>query len=300
MTGRWTVLGAGRAGMAFARLLATAGCLDRVWTRDSGRFATAPEAIAQVGITGARPSVAPTSDRVLICVPDDALLDVVGALGASERAPVERIWLHCSGVRPGDLLRPLVGGPAGSAHPLMALGGGEDDLRRLTGAFVALDGDGSAREAARELVDYAGALAGEVPAEHRAAYHLAAVIAGNGVFALLEAANRVAATAGIADDALRSGLARLAEESARAAAMHGVDAAITGPVSRGDAGTVHAHRAWLASHEFEGLALDVLYRELGCLLLDIAERRGLTPASRERMRAALALSDVSAGGRIGE
>jgi len=59
----------------------------------------------------------------------------------------------------------------------------------------------------------------------------------------------------------------------------GVVEALTGPIRRGDAGTVRRH--------LEAVDNPGLYRMLGAITLEIARKAGLDPAAAERVRRAL-------------
>ena len=285
----WFILGAGRVGRTLARVLEAAGLLAGIWTRGS---ATAEEVSAFIDAPvfhGSLSELHPTTKTLLACVPDDATLRVLAALPEPVRAREDLVWLHTSGAKPGAELRKAgIVGPVGSCHPLQSISGAASDVEALDGAFFAVDGDPSALTSARELVALCGGVAGVVNAEARTAYHAAAVLASNGVYALLEAANQLAEAGGFSDVALTAGLARLARGSADSAVLHGVDAAATGPVVRGDAGTVSEHRRWLAER---APGLDELYVQLGERLVEIAERRGLDPRQLASLFSVLASRD---------
>jgi predicted short-subunit dehydrogenase-like oxidoreductase (DUF2520 family) len=82
-----------------------------------------------------------------------------------------------------------------------------------------------------------------VPDERRAAYHAAACIASNFLVALEESAAGLLEAAGVEDG--RELLAPLVLATAANWADRGGEA-LTGPIARGDAGTVERHRAALA------------------------------------------------------
>ena len=66
----------------------------------------------------------------------------------------------------------------------------------------------------------------------------------------------------------------------------GIDRALTGPATRGDAGTIAAHRAAIGADAPGAMAI---YRALLARDVVIAERRGaLSPDAAERLRTALA------------
>lgn len=273
MTARWGVLGYGRVGRTLARRLAADDALQWVWTRTERDHPDLPVDVLHSGALPAFDAV----DVVLVAVPDDALLRLVEVACSSDPHAAGRVWIHTSGVRGAAVLRDVgVTGPVGTCHPLASLAGTEADVATLRGAFVAVGGDEAAVAHASVLAERLDARPGVVPDEARVAYHLAAVLASNGVYAVLEAARAVCARAGIESSELTDALVHLALGSARAAWQRGVDEAMTGPVARGDAGTVTRHLEWLSSASPERVAL---YRALAGEQLSVAERCGL-PAPR--------------------
>jgi predicted short-subunit dehydrogenase-like oxidoreductase (DUF2520 family) len=217
------ILGAGRLGSALAASLATAPLR---------RGETPP----------------PGTAAVLLCVPDGEI-----ARAAADIAPGPLVG-HCSGA---TTLEPLIdaGHESFSVHPLMTIpqGSGPDVL---SGAGAAVAGSSErALRFATELADRLGMRAVEVADADRAAYHAAAAIASNFLVVLEGAAERLAATAGV-DRALLVPLVRAALENWAAL---GAEAAITGPIARGDHATVARHREAIAERTPELLDLyDVL------------------------------------------
>jgi predicted short-subunit dehydrogenase-like oxidoreductase (DUF2520 family) len=232
------VIGPGRAGGALAR---AAGAVGWQVEPTLGR--------------GDDPSRAADGvDLLVIATPDAA----IGAVAASVE-PGAAVVAHLSGALGLDLL----GDHARRAalHPLVALPDAEVGARRLThGAWFAVAGHPlDARVVVESLVDDLGGRSFVVDDAHRAAYHAAAVIASNHVVALLAQAERVAATAGVPLEAYLD----LVRATIDNVAELGAAAALTGPVARGDWGTVERHRAAIGEDELAGYdAMVALARRL--------------------------------------
>lgn len=276
MTGpgeRWFVAGLGRAGLPVARVLAREGLLTGAWTRTEATAARARPFVGDVAVGGVPDPR--DADVVLVAVPDDRIGRLVAAVDAGVRAEPGRVWLHTSGAHDRSVLTAAgVAGPCGSCHPLQALAAEDGAVSPLLGAYFAVEGDAAAVDAAARLARLAGGTPATLPPEAKVAYHAAAVLASNGVYALLRAARTVCEAAGIADPALAVGLAKLAAVSATNAAAAPLETAATGPVVRGDAGTVAAHLEWLARHRPD---LVPLYAELSEQLAGLAEEGGRAP-----------------------
>ena len=127
----------------------------------------------------------------------------------------------------------------------------------IAGAPCAVAGsDETAAGLARELARALGMRPFAIAEDRRAAYHAAAAMASNFLIALDESAARLLGTAG-AENA-RELLAPLVLRSAANWVEHG-EAALTGPIARGDTATVERHRAAIRASAPELIELyDVL------------------------------------------
>lgn len=237
--------GRGRAARTLGPLLEAAGH-DIVW---SWSRADATD-----------PSTLPAACAVLLAVPDGAIEDAARALSSRPSAAAE-VWLHLAGSRPGAAARVSAGVPraAGCLHPLVAFPASPAPPEQLRGAAAGIDGDDEALEVARALALDLGLVPRVVASEKKPLYHAAAVTVAGHEVALFSQALAMLEAAGFPPDEARAALLPLArgalENLARAPdPARAPRAAISGPVSRGDAGTVRAHLEALA-------ALDPLYAE---------------------------------------
>jgi predicted short-subunit dehydrogenase-like oxidoreductase (DUF2520 family) len=203
------VVGAGRLGTALAAALRASGLTVE------GPLRRDPE------ISGAA--------VVLLCVPDGEIAAAAAAI------PAGPLVGHCSGA---TTLEPLDGHEAFSLHPLMTVPTGSPPAV-FQGASAAVDGSTPrALATAEALARRLGMRPMRVAPEDRAAYHAAASIASNFVVTLEAAAERLAATAGVD----RAALAPLVRAAVETWAELGPERALTGPIARGDEGTVGRQR----------------------------------------------------------
>lgn len=224
-----TVVGAGRLGRALSHALIEAGL----------------EVFGPVR----RGEDAPPADVVIVCVPD---AEIAAAVEAHRSAA--QVIGHASGATP----LAETGADFG-LHPLQTFTG-EEGLDEFEGIGCAVAGRSpEALEVARELAEALGAIPFPIADEDRAAYHAAASIASNFVVTLEDAAERVAATTGLAPADARALLAPLVRRTVENWAALGAAGALTGPVARGDETTVERQRAAVAERAPELLDLfDVL------------------------------------------
>ncbi|MGC8792067.1 MAG: Rossmann-like and DUF2520 domain-containing protein [Bryobacteraceae bacterium] len=266
------IAGTGRMAQALGRLLAEAGC--PVVALGGRNLAHAQAAAEFVGTQPATlHELARLASHWLIAVSDGAVAEVAEILArAGARAGVA---LHTSGVHGPEALAPLTeaGVACGALHPLQTVTSPEQGRLALRGAAFALTGSGPAADWAEEIARAAGGWLLRIPAHRRAAYHAAAVLASNCLVGLLDAAVMLMGSAGVTPaEALRA-LAPLARASCQNALAAGPEAALTGPVRRGDAQTVALHLRALS----EWPALDELYRACSLQLIALARRSGLPP-----------------------
>jgi predicted short-subunit dehydrogenase-like oxidoreductase (DUF2520 family) len=271
------IAGTGRLAQALGRLLADAGepvavigGRDEASTRRAAAFVSSSVRPVTMAELPAR------ADRILVAVSDDAIAEVAAVLARSGMR--SGIALHTSGAHGPELLAPLRAAEVscGVLHPLQTVPSPERGAAALRGAAFGVGGDADALEWAEEIVRLLGGRALHVSADGFAAYHAGAVMASNAVVAALDAAVVLMGAAGVDRRAALDAVGPLCLASARNTIDLGPEAALTGPVQRGDARTVAAHAAALGRAPRH---VADLYRASARALLDISRRRGLADAS---------------------
>jgi len=225
------------------------------------------------------------ASRFLIAVSDSALKDAAEALAAGVSGT--GLALHTCGAKDIEELAPLrlCGFSCGTLHPLQTICSPEQGVAALRGAAFAVSGDGPGVEWAEQIVKLLEGQVLRIRPDARPLYHAAAVMASNYTAGLIDAAQSLLATAAgeDGDSALRA-LAPLVRTALENIFERGPVAALTGPIERGDAGTVRLHLEALASAPRH---IQDLYRAAGLHTLDVARRKGLAAGAAERMEAIL-------------
>jgi predicted short-subunit dehydrogenase-like oxidoreductase (DUF2520 family) len=279
------IVGTGRVAQAFGRLLTEAGTPPAaVGGRTSDHVAAAAAFIGGGVKVQTIADIARSAGRVLIAVSDDAITHVAREL--AEAGMSEGIALHTSGAHGPQLLQPLAdrGVSCGVLHPLQTIADPELGAAALRGASYGVGGSEHALEWGREVVAVAGGHPLQINAKGFGAYHAGAVMASNAVIAAIDAAVVLFQAAGIDRPAALRAIQPLCLTSARNALERGPEAALTGPVQRGDIDTIRTHIAALTGcPRYVG----DLYRASAHALLDIARRRGLSQAAAATIEAAL-------------
>lgn len=238
---RVAVIGPGRVGTLLAvagtragwRMSAVAG------GRESSRAALTSKVAGLRSYAEPAEAVADT-DLVLLTVPDDAIASVVDGLARDDALVPEQRVVHVAGSRGLGVLRRagLAGAWVAACHPAMTITPGSSDPSLLVGVAWAVTAAPADRAWARELVVELGGDPHEVADDARITYHAALALASNAVGAAVVTARRLLLAARVEDPA--AFLAPLAHASVDNAAHAGA-AALTGPIVRGDVGTIASH-----------------------------------------------------------
>jgi len=234
------VIGAGRVGTALAVALRRSGhrivaasAVSRASRERIERFLPGA-AVRQPG------EVLADADLVLLTVPDDALPGLVSGLAATSAPLAGRLVAHASGRHGLAVLEPATrqGALPMALHPVMTFTGRPDDVHRLAGVSFGVTAPPQLRPVAEVLVLEMGGEPVFIEEEYRSLYHAALAGSANHLVTLVVQAGDVLARAGVAQPARMLGplLSAALDNSLRLG-----DAALTGPVARGDAETVASH-----------------------------------------------------------
>jgi predicted short-subunit dehydrogenase-like oxidoreductase (DUF2520 family) len=234
------VIGAGRVGAVLASALRAAGHAVVGASAVSRASLDRVDALLPGVPVLAMPEVVERAELVMITVPDDVLPDLVAGLATTGAWQPGQLVVHTSGRFGWRVLQPAVGSGAIplALHPAMTFTGTSLDLVRLTDCCFGVTAPGPVLPIAQALVVEMGAEPVVVAEEMRGLYHSALAHGSNHLVTLVAQSLDLLREAGIEspgrvlgpllsaalDNALRSG-----------------DAALTGPVARGDAGTVASH-----------------------------------------------------------
>jgi predicted short-subunit dehydrogenase-like oxidoreductase (DUF2520 family) len=131
------------------------------------------------------------------------------------------------------------GAAVGSMHPLQTFSGVE--VPPLEGRVFTIEGDTAAVRMARQMARALGALPVRIDGSKKPLYHAAGALAAGSVLALMEAATRLMAAAGMKRREAVRALLPLTRQVLENFERLGPRAAWTGPLSRGDYGVVAAH-----------------------------------------------------------
>ena len=267
------VIGAGKVGQTLARLLFQAGyTIGAVYSRSPVHAETLAGFVAS-RVTNSPYEVLIAVDLTLLTVPDDAIAALAARLGRGDLSG--KAVVHTSGALDSRSLELLGarGALVGSLHPIYPFADVDSAVTGLPGAAFGLE---SQSEALMEcLGDIVRALNGtilRIPVGEKAVYHAALVIASNYTVVLYDTARRLLSGLGADEMAVDYALSSLLSETVANLRMKGVPDALTGPLVRGDTGTIAAHLEALRQRD---PLIAAMYRDLARLALPMLEARAV-------------------------
>src|SRR3954469_7934993 len=234
------VVGAGRVGAVLSAALRAAG---HEIAAAAGESTASVDRIGALlpGVRRAKPTdVARSCDLLLLTVPDDLLENVVTTMVGAGAIRSGQVVCHTSGRHGLAVLAAAaaIGARPLALHPAMTFTGTGVDLDRLPGCVFGVTAGEEDRVLAESLVADMGGITMWVPEDKRTLYHAGLAHGANHLVTLVAQAMELLAASGAEDPAAT--LRPLLSAALDNALAQG-DAALTGPIVRGDVKTVQAH-----------------------------------------------------------
>ncbi|WP_416370894.1 Rossmann-like and DUF2520 domain-containing protein [Timonella senegalensis] len=264
------IIGAGRVGAVLGSALRAAGhAVIGVSALSEASHDRADALLPGVPVLEPQ-QIVERSELVLVTVPDDVIGSVVQGLADLEAWQPGQIVVHTSGAHGLDVLAPAraKGAIPIAIHPAMTFTGTSLDLGRIEGATFAVTAPAPVLPIGQALVVELGGEPVVLEDAQRGLYHAALAHGANHLVVLVAQAAQLLEKAGIPNPGQAlSPLLYAALEGALAGADGTSDpiATLTGPVVRGDSGTVKKHVQELESFAVSERATDIVesYRALG-------------------------------------
>ena len=263
-------IGAGTVGTALASRLSASG-YDVVAVA-SRTFASAERLAAAV--PGCRPmntlqACADAADLVFITTPDGA----IGQVASQIRWRKGECVVHCSGADSTEVLQPAraLGAQVAAFHPLQTFASVKQAIDNLPGSTFAVEAEEPLRSLLKKMAEDLNGYSIELKASDKVLYHASAVVACNYFVTLVKLSTDLWQTFGVSrKDAVRA-LMPLLKGTLNNIENVGIPNCLTGPIARGDAGTVRKH---LAALDKSAPAVAKIYRQLGLETVPIALDKG--------------------------
>ncbi|WP_169251628.1 DUF2520 domain-containing protein [Brevibacterium sp. 'Marine'] len=239
------IIGCGRVGASIGAAWRQAGhAIIGVSATSAASLERAEEMLPAVPVLDPD-EITERAELVLVAVPDDEIAPLVTGLADLGRIHAGQILVHCSGRYGTDVLDAgtRLGALPIALHPSMTFTGTEVDLSRLRQATIAVTAPAPIRPVGEALVVELGAEPIDIAEADRPLYHAAITHASNHSITILAEAMELLSEAGVADP---SAVLHALVDASVANTMQNGPKALTGPISRGDVGTIEAHLAALS------------------------------------------------------
>ncbi len=263
-------IGAGTVGTALAVRLSNKGYpVVAVSSRSQISAENLARAISHCRVFNNSQDVVDIAELVFVTTPDDAIVQVVSQLKWHRGQSV----VHCSGSDSTETLQPAkkLGVYVGVFHPLQTFASAKQAMENIPGSTFALEAE---EPLLGTLKDMAAALDGhwiELKASDKVIYHAAAVTACNYVVTLVKLATDLWQTFHIPPHQATQALLPLLKGTISNIENIGIPQCLTGPIARGDSGTIKKH---ISALEEVAPAILSTYRELGLQTIPIALAKG--------------------------
>lgn len=267
------IIGLGKVGTAVGHLLKKAGC-EIVAVADKSGVAI-EKGIPFTGGLACKSlaEAAAKADCIIISTTDDAIAPVCRTIADSGAIRAGSKIIHMSGAGGLDLLASArqAGAYTASIHPIQSFADVEGAILSIPGSTFGITAD---QELQEWSVGFVLALKGVpffVPEESKALYHVAACMASNYLTTLMHMVETIYQRFGLSRREAVDAFWPLVRGTLVNIETKGTVGALTGPIARGDVGTIEKHLQALQA------ALPELMRsycELGLLTVDIALEKG--------------------------
>jgi predicted short-subunit dehydrogenase-like oxidoreductase (DUF2520 family) len=247
------VIGAGRLGTTVSCMLAKgknpALRLRALASRSAASLNRAKEIMGGkargVIFTTENKKAAMLSNCVLICTPDDVIGPVCKEVFSEKDLDFNGHYvIHFSGSKPLSVLDAAKrsGAKVASVHPLKSFASVKEAIKTLPGTVYGITYcSGESKRVALLMVGSLGGTAIEVDDGKKALYHAAACVASNYLVTLLNYAVLIHRKIGIKPEDSLKGLMGLVEGTVSNIKKMGTQKSLTGPIARGDLGTIREH-----------------------------------------------------------
>ena len=263
-------IGAGKVGTALAVRLFKSG-YSVIAVTDANLRAT--EKLAEL-VSGCQvfknaQQVADSVELIFITTPDDYIHKVCSEL---TWYPDQNV-VHCSGAASIDILEPAkkVGALVGSFHPCQAFASVDEAIKNIPGSTFSIEAQPPLLDLLKEMASSMGCDWIVLNPRDKALYHAATVFVSNYSVALLKIATDLFQSFDVSLTQATKVLMPLIQGNLNNMRNLGLPNCLTGPIARGDIGTIKKHIKILQEKDSTVLKL---YAELGLQIVPVALAKG--------------------------
>ncbi len=275
------IIGAGVVGTAMGYLLKKRGY--HITGIASRKIESAEKAKKFIGEGETSTDIVATvrkADIVFITTSDGAIEDVCNKVASEGGFNKGHIVFHMSGALSSEILNSARKAEAkiGSIHPLQSLADVDEAVKNFPNSYFCIEGDEEAIAVAKEIVSALGGKEITIGVEKKPLYHAGASVVSNFLVATIRFGLELFEAAGIKREDSLKALMPLIKGTINNIENLGITKALTGPISRGDAGIIEDHLKALKGEDVS------LYTALGRYTVRVAIEKGtLTETEAERI-----------------
>lgn len=277
----FAILGLGKVGTAIGYLLNKSG--HKIIAVSDKSAAALKKALPYTGGKAFRdPKKAVVgADSILITTPDDFIATACNEI-ANSKLIKDKFVFHMSGAGGLDLLDSAqkAGAVVASIHPMQSFSSIETAINNIPDSVFGITADQKAKKQAQIIVRDLGGIPVFISPDQKPLYHAAACFASNYLVTLLNVVESLYESIGISKTNAQNAFLPLIYGTLKNFENSGSIQALTGPISRGDAGTIKKHVAAIGKAQPQ---YSSLYSVLGLVTSDIAQRKGTLSLKQARI-----------------
>jgi predicted short-subunit dehydrogenase-like oxidoreductase (DUF2520 family) len=283
-------IGAGTAGTALAARLSDKGWpVVGVYSRSLSSAERLARLVPNCRAYYTSQELVDVAEMVFITTPDD----VIGQVCSEVHWHKGQSVLHCSGAHSVDILGPAkkLGAAVGSFHPLQTFADVDQAIANLPGSTFGLEAEEPLLSTLKQLAFLLDGKWVELRPGDKVLYHTAAVFACNYLVTLVKLAVDLWKDFGVSSTQATEALLPLLRGTLNNIDSIGLPNCLTGPVARGDLGTIERHLKALGA---ENSSLLTTYKELGLQTIPIALAKGkVNEQKADEMRMLFGRTDLA-------
>ncbi len=266
-----SIIGAGRLGTSLGSALSKKGYRIKLLSCRTSLSAEESQKIIGEGKASTdNIETARAGDIVILCLPDEEILNVTKELMNARIRWSEKFIFHCSGLLSSEVLKPLKekGALTASIHPVQSFAHKSTPPEQFENIYFGLEGETKALKESQKIIQKLGGRSFIIEAGNKALYHTACSIASNFFVVLLDTASSLLNQVGLQEEQAFQVLLPLVKGTLHNVKKFDIRTSLTGPVIRGDKASIEKHLE--ALRQFPPFY--EMYRRLAFQALEIASR----------------------------
>ena len=220
------------------------------------------------------------ADCILITTPDDAISSACQKISLSPAIKGKFVF-HMSGAGGLDLLEQAkkAGAAVASIHPLQSFSSIDQAIKNIPGSYFGITSDKKSRIPAKNIIRDLGGIPLFISSDQKPLYHAAACFASNYLVSLMNTVESIYRAIGLNEKDAKKAYLPLVYGSLRNIENSGSISSLTGPIARGDIGTIKKHITAINKNLPQ---YSSLYSSLGLITVKVAQQKGTLNARQAK------------------